>query len=101
MIARTQLAVLHFNEAIKAGHALTNDQMTRYKLQLSKMSKTFVVKPIKIPQEKRYLSELMSEVIRMIYMPNSGKPKIPDIAILYEKPEKTDAIKKKYLRFRS
>ena len=65
------------------------------------MSKTFAVKPIKIPQEKRYLCELMSEVIRMIYMPNSGKPKIPDIPILYEKPEKTDAIKKKYSRFRS
>ena len=60
------------------------------------MSKIFVVKPIKIPQEKRYQSKLMSEVIRMIYMHNSGKPKITDIPILYEKPEKTDVIKKKY-----
>ena len=86
MIARAKLAVLRFNEAIKAGHALTNDQMP----------KTFVVKPTKIPQEKRYL---MSEVIRMIYMPNSGKPEIPDIPTLYERPEKTDDIKIPFLTF--
>ena len=97
MIARTQLVVLHFNEAIKAGHALTNDQMPKYKLQLSKMSKTFVVKQIKIPQAKRYRSELMSEVIRMIYIILLSL-RFLICPFCTKKTENTDVIKKKILK---
>ena len=38
MIALTQLAVLHFNAVINAEHAVTKDDVPRYKLQLSKVS---------------------------------------------------------------
>ena len=38
MIARTQLAVLHFNAVINAEHAVTKYDVPRYKLQLSKVT---------------------------------------------------------------
>ena len=99
MISRTQLAVLHFNEAMKCGHALTKDRMPRYKLQLSKMSKKFVVKPIKTAPEKTYIGKLMTEVINMIEQPFSHKPVIPRLPVIYEKPVKEEVISEKYTRF--
>ena len=52
MITRAQLAILHFNQAMKSEHAVTEDGTPRYKLQYSKISKKYVVKPIKNEPEK-------------------------------------------------
>ena len=40
MIARTQLAVSHFNAVINAEHAVTKDDVPRYNLQLSKVTQS-------------------------------------------------------------
>ena len=42
MIARTQLAVLLVSQAMKAGHAVSKNNTSRYKLQYSKVSKAIV-----------------------------------------------------------
>ena len=101
MIGCTQLAILHFNEAMKCGYALTKDRMPRYKLQISKILKTFVVKPIKTAPEKSYIGQLMAEVINMTEQPFSHEPKLPHLPSLYDKPEKEEVISKKYTRFSS
>ena len=62
MITRTQLAILHFNQAMKSEHAVTGDGTPRYKLQKSKITKKYVIKPIKNEPEKLYLEDLISEV---------------------------------------
>ena len=98
MIARTQLAVLHFNEAMKCQQALTKDRVPRYKLQYSKLYKTCVVKPIKTAPEKVYIEDLMSQVVQITTEPDTSKPNLPDIV---DKPEKQEVINKSYTRFRS
>ena len=100
MIARTQLAVLHFNEAMKCEHALTKDRVPRFKLQYSKLSKTYVVKPIKTAPEKVYIEDL-SQVLRITTEPDTSKPKLPNLPKIFDKPEKEEVINKSYTRFRS
>ena len=101
MIARTQLAVLHFNEAMKCEHALTKDRVPRFKLQYSKLCKTYVVKPIKTAPEKVYIEDLMSQVLRITTEPDTSKPKLPNLPKIFDKPEKEEVINKSYTRFRS
>ena len=62
MIARTQLAVLHFNCVMDAPLARRkNDDVQRYKLQFSKLSQGYVVKPIKEVVEKTYFNKLVKK----------------------------------------
>ena len=101
MITRTQLAILHFNQAIKSEHAVTEDGTPRYKLQYSKISKKYVVKPIKNEPEKLYLKDLISEVINATTS-EMHKPILPQIPNRYiDKPDKEKEIKKRYSRFHS
>ena len=104
MIARTQLAILHFNQAMKAGHAITNNNIPRYKLQFSKVSQAYVVKAIRKPPEKIYIDDLMSEVVNLTKFEDHiiNLPILPDIpqsASATEKPDKNDMIKQKRTRF--
>ena len=102
MITRTQLAILHFNQAMKSEHAVTEDGTPRYKLQYSKISKKYVVKPIKNEPEKLYLKDLISEVINATTTSEMHKPILPHIPNRYiDKPDKEEEIKKRYSRFHS
>ena len=56
MIARTQLAILHFNAVINADHAVTKDNVTQ----------SYVVKPIKDIPEKKFLNDLMSNILQSV-----------------------------------
>ena len=79
MIARTQLAVLHFNHVIDAGHAKTKEGNLRYKLQFSKLSQNYMVKPIKDVKEKPYLKDLVCESISMAtHITQLELPKLPN-----------------------
>ena len=102
MITRTQLVILHFNQAMKSDHAVTEDGTPRYKLQYSKISKKYVVKPIKNEPEKLYLNDLISEVINATTTSEMHKPILPHIPNRYiDKPDKEEEIKKRYSRFHS
>ena len=100
MIARTQMAV-HFNEAMKCQQALTKDRVPRCKLQYSKLSKTYVAKPIKTAPEKVYIEDLRSQVVQITTEPDTSKPKLPNLPDIVDKPEKEEVINKSYTRFRS
>ena len=80
MIARTELAILHFNDATK--------YVPRDKFQLSKTSEMFVLKPIKTATERKFIDDLMLEVINLTQKPYSYKSELPALPDLYSyKPE--------------
>ena len=83
------------------GNTLTKERVPRYKLQLSETSKSFVVKPKKTAIEKKYIDDLMLELINLTQKPYSYKPKLPALPDMHDKPEKEDVIRKKFPRFRS
>ena len=106
MIARTQLAVLHFNEAIKCQIAVTKDGVPRNKVQYSKVSQSFVAKPIKNRPERKYLDDIMSFVIELApqgkdaaveFLPSL--PNIPKFIAPGVKPEKGEVVRMKTSRF--
>ena len=90
MICRTQLAVLHFNEAMKCEQAVTKDGTPRFKLQMSK---------INTAPERRYTLQLMVEAKSMIHRPFFHKPAIPNLPAIYELPDKQEIITNKYTCF--
>ena len=100
MIARTQLAILHFNQAMKSEQAVTRDRIRRYKHQFSKITKKYVIKPINNAPEKLYIEHLISEVINAATINELHKPILPDIPNRHlNKPDKEEEIKKRYSRF--
>ena len=79
MIARTQLAILHFSQAMKSEQAVTRDRIPRYKHQFPKITKKYVIKPINNAPEKRYIEHLISEVNNAATINELHKPILPDI----------------------
>ena len=79
MIARSQLAVLYFNSIVNAEQAYTKDKTPSFKLQFSKVSQCYVVKPVREVPEKAYLEDLMSEIIKLAKLGrHSGLHCIPE-----------------------
>jgi hypothetical protein len=106
MIARTQLAVLHFNCVIDAPLAKRKkDNSQRYKLQFSKLSQAYVVKPIKEIVEKPYLNKLMDKVVSLKEFGHDNQGLIPKLPVLPDniapvaKPDKEETIARKRSRF--
>ena len=61
MIALTQLGVTHFNQDMKAGHAVTKNEVPQlYKLQYLKVLKTYVVKTQKWTSKKCQQNKFLS-----------------------------------------
>ena len=100
MIARTQLAVLHFNSIINAEQACTKDRTPRFKLLFSKVSQCYVVKPIRDVPEKAYLEELVNKTIRLVESGGQSElPRIPENETKKQKPSKEEVIKFQKTRF--
>ena len=101
MIMRTQLAILHFNQVMNSKHNVTKDRIPRYKLQYSKVTGRYVVKPIKYQPKKPYLIDLISVVINAT-IDELHKPILPHIPHhVNDKPDKYEVIKKRSSRFNS
>ena len=99
MVARTQLAVMHFNGTINSKQALTKDNVPRYKLQFSRVTQSMVVKPIKCLAEKIFIDDLKSNMLCSLR--TGVKYTLPKVPV-YEKtemPNKTDAIRAHRSRF--
>ena len=93
MIARSQLAVLHFNSIVNAEQVYTKDKIPRFKLHFSKVSQCYVVKPVREVPEKAYLEDLMSKIIELAKLSgHSGLPCIPERKPNLEKPSKEEFI---------
>ena len=84
MIARTQLALLHFNSIVNAEQALTNDNVPWCKLQYSKL--TYVVKQIKQVDSFSSGHEL-------------SLPTIPQFDAPTDRPAKEEVIRLQHSRF--
>ena len=85
---------------MKCGHALTKVRVSRYKLQSAETSKTFVVKPIKTAIERKYIDDIMLEVINLTQKPSSYKPELPAFPDV-DKHVKEDVIRKIFSRYHS
>ena len=103
MVARSQLAVLDFNGGIESGQATTKSGTLRYKQQYSKVTESWVVKPISQKKHRQYANDLMEEVL---YLRLSGEQAaVPDVSNIpkniapVEKPEKAVAIQLMKSRF--
>ena len=100
MIGRTHLAILHFNAFINAKHAVTKDNVPRYKLQLSKVTKSHVVKPIKNVPEKKILNDLMSNILQSVKTGELHKlPEVPRFEDSVDKPATEEVIRYHRTRF--
>ena len=103
MIARTELAILHFNASVAEPYAINRHGKQIYKLQYSKITKAWVIKKVKSASEKTYLDELLKEVVWLresneyVHFPVVDNPKIITIT---EKPDKEESIVKMKSRFR-
>ena len=101
MIARTQLAILHFNSIINAEQAVTKDGVPKFKFQFSKLSKTYVVKKINNVPERKYVNDLMDTALASL---SSGHinplPKTPQFDDPISKPSKEEVIRLQKSRFK-
>ena len=80
MVARTESAVLHFNSAMKAGHAMTKDKLPPNNLQYTKVTKSYVIKPIEDIQPKNDIIDLMNTVVSLnLGVLDPILPSTPDI----------------------
>jgi len=80
MIARTQLAVMHFNGIISNKQAITKDGVPRYKYQYSRITQSMVIKPIKVEQKKVFIDDLLKNLFRLFKGEiECSAPKIPEL----------------------
>ena len=100
MIARTQLAMMHFNSIINAEHAFTKDNIPRYKLQYSKIPQRYVVKAIKQAPEKEYLQDLIQLIVDTVkYGKQLKLPQVPQFSST-DKPSKEEVVRHHRTRFK-
>ncbi|XP_057295234.1 uncharacterized protein LOC130623738 [Hydractinia symbiolongicarpus] len=66
MAARTQLAVLDHNSAVKRQQATTSDGRLKFKVSFTKITKEWVAKKLMDPKEKKYQEDLMKEVFDLV-----------------------------------
>ena len=103
MIARAELAVLHFNWTVSSPYAFTRLGKQKYKQQHSKISNSWVIKKVKEPGDKAYLDELLKEVVWLresneeVHFPEPSN--IPKYIAPVEKPDKQESIMAMKTRF--
>ena len=100
MSARSQIAVLRFNSIVNAEQDCIQDETPRFKLQFSKVSQCYVVKPVQEVSEKAYLEDLISEIIKLAKLGgHSGLPCIPEREPNLEKHSKEEVVQFQKTRF--
>ena len=104
MVARAELAILHFNSSVSAPYAATRTGKQINKQQYSKITGSWVIKKVKTRCDKTYLEELLKEVVWLrksnehAHFPVVSAPN--NIAPI-EKPNKEDAILNIKSRFKN
>ena len=104
MIARTELAILHFNSSVTEPYATNRLGKQINKQQYSKITSTWVIKKVKKPSNRTYIYELLKEVVWLrksnehVHFPVVNVPK--NIAPI-EKPDKEESIPNMKSRFKN
>ena len=103
MVMRSQLAILDVNNNANLTQAKTRDRNERYKLSYTKVTGTWVAKPIKEQKNKDTFHSIAErcEEVRATNetLPRILKPKLPNNIAPCEKPNKEDAVKQHKSRF--
>ena len=103
MIARTELAILHFNSIATGQYATTKLGKQIYKHQYSKITNSWVVKRVKKKSDKKYVRELLKEVV-WLKQSNEEVPlpliHVPKNIAPIEKPDKDYSIQSIKSRFK-
>ena len=105
MQARAQIAVLDYNSGVDSGHATTKSNDKRYKQVFSKVTQSWVVKPIANQKDRSiYLTDMLNETIRLKESKHSNEvvstlPDVPMNIAPVPKPDKREAIKSIRTRF--
>ena len=103
MIARTQLAVMDFNNSMCNEQATTADESLSYKQVFSCGTQSWVVKKLMKKRNRSYLKPLLRLTLNMT--PNNNKNylavlgDIPENIANKDKPEKVTAIRNSKSRF--
>ena len=103
MVARSQLAVMDHNSSIGLKQDETKKGEKRFKLSFSKVTQTWVTKPIKKKKDKSYLQYMIDEVFYLRLSEETYSvatlPKAPKNIAPVEKPNKNEAIATHRSRF--
>ena len=104
MIARTQLAVLDFNDGMNNEQAIQGNGDPSYKQHFSRITQTWVVKKVMKKRNRSYLQDLLLLTLDMtpndndLFLPLLGE--IPQNIATKEKPDKSTAIANMKSRFK-
>ena len=103
MLARSQLAIMDFNQGSNLKQAKTKDGDDRFHVLSSKIKNTRTTKPIEEEKYRTYLNNMICETVQLA----RGKktlllpvlPKLPKNIASTLKPEKKEVIKNQKSRF--
>ena len=103
MLARSQLAIMDFNQGSNLEQAKTKKGEDKYKMQFSKITKTWSSKPVKKQKDRTYLQDMVTETVNFAaerkYPDKPAIPSLPDNIVSTPKPNKVDVIKNPLSRF--
>ena len=102
MIARTELAILHFNSVVSTDYAETKAGKQVFKHEYSKITNSWVIKRVRAKPEKCYIRQLLDEVMRLIISNEKSLPitSVQSNIARIEKPKKEDSIRSMKSRFK-
>ena len=104
MVARSQLAVLDYNDGSAVGQAITKRGELRYKQSFSKVIQSWCVKKIINPKKRNYLKDLINTAMVIKRSPEGGNmpvsEEIPQNIAPIERPDKKEAIQTMRSRFK-
>ena len=96
MLARSQLAIMDFNEGSNLEQVTAEKDEKRYNVQFSKITKSWSSKPIKKEKDRSYLHRMVKETIECVKKKERPeKPLLPDLpknTASIPKPNKTVVI---------
>ena len=80
MLARIQIAIIHFNEGSILEQATTEKGEKRYNVQFSKITKSWSSKPIIKENDRSYLHRMVKETVECVKKKERPeKPLVPDL----------------------
>ena len=104
MVMRSQLAIMDFNKGSELEHATTKAGEKRYNVCFSKITNSWLSKPIKGKKNNLYLKNMVMETIKYASCKKSLEiPEIPNLQkniAAIPKPDKQEIINNQISRFK-
>ena len=98
MLARSQLAIMDFNQGSNLKQAKTKDGEDRFHILSPKITNTWTAEPIKEEKDRTYLHNMIRETAQLT-LPLPVLPKLPKNIASTPKPDKKEVIKNQKSRF--